>query len=85
MEHVIRNKHTYTHTSYLSSSNSRSVCPLTGEGCISVQLAYTLLQQAEAERQHGRVVEQMEHDAVAGRFVGRELLALQLHHLLDKV
>lgn len=60
-------------------------CFLTGERCIGVQLADPLLQQAEAECQHGRVIEQVEHDAVARRLMGRDLLTLQLHNLLDKV
>lgn len=49
---------------------------LTREGGVGVQLADTLLQQAETKRQHGRVVEQVEHDAVSGGLVGRDLLAL---------
>lgn len=60
-------------------------CFLTGERCIGVQLADPLLQQAEAECQHGRVIEQVEHDAVARRLMGRDLLTLQFHNLLDKV
>lgn len=63
----------------------RNICPLTREWRVGVQLAYALLQQAEAERQHGRVVEQVEHDAVARGLVGRDQLTLKFHHLLDKV
>lgn len=58
---------------------------LTRERGVGVQLAHTLLEQAEAQRQHGRVFEQVEHDAVAGGLIGRDLLALQLHHLHNKV
>lgn len=58
---------------------------LTREGRVGVQLADALLQQAEAERQRGRVVEQVEHDAVSGGLVGCDLLPLKFHHLLDKV
>lgn len=76
---------TNTRTNFLCFTDSDCMGSLTGEERIRVQLAYTLLQQAEAERQHGRVFEQMEHDAVAGWLVGQDLLTLQLHHLLDKV
>lgn len=48
-------------------------------------MTHTLLQQAEAESQDGRVVEQVEHEAVAGGLMGRYLLPLQLFRLLDKV
>lgn len=57
----------------------------TGEGGVSVQLAYAFLQQAQTERQHGGLVEQVEHDVVARELVRRNLLALKLHHLLDEV
>lgn len=73
-----------TKTSSLHLPNS-GACFLTGERCIGVQLADPLLQQAEAECQHGRVIEQVEHDAVARRLMGRDLLTLQFHNLLDKV
>lgn len=48
-------------------------------------MTHTLLQQAEAESQDGRVVEQVEHEAVAGGLVGQHLLPLELHCFLDKV
>lgn len=60
-------------------------CSLTREWRICVQLANTFLQQAETERQHGRIVKQVKHDAVSGGLVGWHLLTLQFHHLLDKV
>lgn len=64
---------------------SSSECFLTWEGGIGVQLAHALLQQAEAEGQCRRVVEQVEHYTVPRRFVSQDLLTLQLHHFLHKI
>lgn len=69
----------------LAHTGLRNIRALTREGRVGVQLADALLQQAEAERQRGRVVEQVEHDAVSGGLVSCDLLALKFHHLLDKV
>lgn len=69
----------------LTDTGLRNIRALTREGRVGVQLADALIQQAEAERQRGRVVEQVEHDAVSGGLVSCDLLALKFQHLLDKV
>lgn len=84
MDQTVRKK-LHTHTQLYSISLTAVACLLTRKGCVSVQLAHTLLQQTQAESQHGRVVKQVKHDAVSGGFVCRDLLSLQLHSLLDKI
>lgn len=49
---------------------------LTREWGISVQLASTLLQETETEREGGRVVQQVEHQAVSRGLMGRHVLPL---------